>query len=88
VFGEGDARAVVPPRQLHRLAALGVLLYGGVGVAGMLLGRPFLDYSALAHDPVDGQHWGILLIELGVGLTVFSVVLSIFFALSGRRRQS
>ena len=88
VFGEGDARLVVPPQWLSRLAALGVLLYGGVGVFSLLAGRNFLDYSALAEDPIAGQHLGILLVELGVGVTVFSVVLTIFYAFSGRRRLS
>jgi len=87
VFGEGSARAVVPPRWLHRLAAIGVLLYGGVGVYSLLAGRPFLDYSVLAHDPVHGQHLGVLLVELGVGIAVFSVVLLIFYAFSGRSRR-
>ncbi len=87
VFGEGSARAVVPPRWLHRLAALGVLIYGGVGVYSLLVGRPFLDYSALADDPVHGQHLGVLLVELGVGIAVFSVVLLIFYAFAGRGRR-
>ncbi len=87
VFGEGSARAVVPPRWLHRLAALGVLIYGGVGFYSLLVGRPFLDYSALADDPVHGQHLGVLLVELGVGVAVFSVVLLIFYAFSGRGRR-
>ena len=86
VFGEGDARLVVPPHWLNRLAALGVLLYGGVGVFSLLAGKDFLDYSALAEDPIAGQHLGILLVELGVGVTVFAVVLTIFYAFSGRRR--
>jgi multicomponent Na+:H+ antiporter subunit B len=86
VFGEGNARLVMPPRWLHRLAALGVLIYGGVGVVSLLGGKAFLDYSVLAHDPVHGQHLGVLLVELGVGITVFSVILAIFFAFSGRSR--
>lgn len=86
VFGEGDARQVVRPDWLPRLGALGVLLYGGVGLVSLFRGRPFLDYSALAHDPVHGQHLGVLLVELGVGITVFSIILAIFYALSGRRR--
>ena len=86
VFGEGDARLVVPPRWLHRLAALGVLIFGGVGVIALLGGRPFLDYSVLSHDPVHGQHLGVLLVEIGVGITVFAVILAIFYAFSGRRR--
>ncbi|OOZ39514.1 cation:proton antiporter [Solemya pervernicosa gill symbiont] len=87
IFGEGDTRLVVPPRMLARLAALGVLIYGGVGIYSLLAGKNFLDYSALAQDPVAGQHLGILLVELGVGITVFSVVLTIFYAFSGRRRM-
>ena len=84
VFGDGSARAVVPPGWLHRLAAIGVLIYGGVGVYSLLAGRAFLDYSALAADPVHGQHLGVLLVELGVGIAVFSVVLLIFYAFAGR----
>ena len=86
VFGDGSARSVVPPGWLHRLAALGVLIYGGVGVYSLLAGKAFLDYSALAADPVHGQHLGVLLVELGVGIAVFSVVLLIFYAFSGRSR--
>ena len=88
VFGEDNAQRVVPSRWLGRLAGAGVLLYGGVGLFSLLKGKAFLDYSALSHDPVHGQHLGILLVEFGVGLTVFSVVLTIFYAFSGRRRPS
>lgn len=87
-FGQIEARSVIPPGWLPRLAALGVLIYGGVGVFSMFKGKAFLDYSALAVDPVAGQHLGILLVEAGVGITVFSVILLIFYALSGRERQS
>lgn len=85
VFGEDSARLVVPTHWLPRLASLGVLLYGGVGVVSLLSGKPFLDYSALSHDPVHGQHLGVLLVELGVGITVFSIILAIYYALSGRK---
>lgn len=88
VFGDGDAQRVVPPAWLGRLAALGVLLYGGVGLFSLLRGKALLDYSALADDPLQGQHLGILLVELGVGICVFAVVLMIFYAFSARRRQA
>ncbi|MBF0589624.1 MAG: DUF4040 domain-containing protein [Magnetococcales bacterium] len=87
VFGEGNLRKVLPTVWLTRIAAIGVLIYGGVGVFSLFAGHPFLDYSALADDPVHGQHLGVLLVEAGVGLTVFSTVLIIFYAFSGRRRQ-
>ena len=66
------------------LTVAGALLYGGVGVAGMLLGGEFLNYSVLADDPIAGQHLGIILIEAGVGMTVCGVLLSIFHAFAAR----
>jgi multicomponent Na+:H+ antiporter subunit B len=87
VFGLDYARRVVSPRLLEVLAAAGVLLYGGVGVASMLRGGNFLDYNVLAERPQDGQHLGILLVELGVGITVASVMLLLFFAFAGRTRE-
>ena len=85
VFGAENALRVMPARWLPRLAAAGVLLYAGVGLMGIIGGRTFLDYSVLAAEPIAGQHLGILLIELGVGITVFSTLLSIFYSLSHRR---
>ena len=80
VFGIGHARAVIAPGVVRVFAALGVLLYTGVGVASMLLGGNFLDYGVLAEHPVAGQHLGILLVELGVGLTVGAVMILLFYA--------
>ena len=84
VFGLDSARRVISPDLLRVLMASGVLLYGGVGVASLLLGGHFLDYSVLASDPVAGQHLGILLVELGVGITVTSTMLTLFYAFAGR----
>ncbi len=85
---EGEARAlkVISHRVLLGLMAGGAVLYGAVGVAGMLLGGNFLDYSVLATNPVKGQQLGILLIEAGVGITVTGVLLSIFHAFAARGR--
>ena len=84
--GEDRALRVLPRGLLTGLIAGGALLYGAVGVTGMLLGGKFLDYSLLASDPVTGQHIGILLIEAGVGITVTGVLLSIFHAFAARGR--
>ena len=61
-----------------------MLIYGGTGIAALLSGGNYLDYGALAHDPVHGQHLGIFLVELGVGITVSAVMLSIFLNFTGR----
>ena len=82
IFGKEAALKVVPAGLVYTLAAVGVLLYAGVGVAGMFLGGEFLNYSVLLSDPVAGQHLGILLIELGVGITVASTMISLFFSYS------
>ncbi len=87
MFGLEAAKNVFPPRVLEIFVALGLLLYGGVGIDAILRGGNFLDYSALAHDPVHGQHLGILLVELGVGTTVASVMASIFYLFAGRGRS-
>jgi len=81
VFGPREAQRVARPDFLRFLAAFGVILFAGVGVVTMLRGGAFLDYGMLdAHDPVHGQHLGILLIEGGVGLTVASVMTLIYYA--------
>jgi multicomponent Na+:H+ antiporter subunit B len=84
--GLDEARRAFPPRALETLVALGLLLYGSVGVAAIFEGGNFLDYDVLAHEPVHGQHLGILLVELGVGITVAAVMATIFFAFAGRGR--
>lgn len=83
---EGDERArqVIPAKTLFALAVAGPLIYSGVGVLTMLLGGNFLGYNVLAQNPVDGQHYGIIGIELGVGVAVTGVLLSIFHAFAMR----
>ena len=87
LFGLDEAKRAFPPRVLEILVASGVLLYGGVGIAAILAGGNFLDYDVLSHDPHHGQHLGILLVELGVGITVAAVMTTIFFTFAGRGRS-
>lgn len=84
LYGMNAARKVVDNTLIQILAALGVLIYGTTGVISMLSGKNFLDYSVLSADAVHAQHLGILFIELGVGLTVATVMIIIFFTFSGR----
>ncbi|MBY5920775.1 DUF4040 domain-containing protein [Ferrimonas balearica] len=84
VFGLDAVRALIPESVIRMLAALGVLLYGSVGMVALLQGKPFLDYRVLADDSVAGQHLGIWLVELGVGITVTAVMLLLFLTFSAR----
>ncbi len=87
IYGLEVAKKIAPPRFIELLVATGVLLYVMVGLMGIFLGSDFLDYSVLAQDSVHGQHYGIFLVELGVGITVFSVMLTIFYMFAGRGRN-
>ena len=86
-FGLDDALALAPSKIVLRLAAIGVLIFGGTGVVSMLVGGEYLNYSVLSDDPVGGQHLGILMIELGVGITVAAVMIAIFFAFAGKTER-
>lgn len=87
IFGLPATRRIVPEWVVETAVAAGVLIYAGVGVAGLLLGGNFLDYFVLAADPVHGQHRGIFLVEVGVCVTVAGVMLIIFYLFAGRGRQ-
>jgi len=88
VFGLRAMRRVAPPPVIEFFIALGLLLYAGVGVATIVMGGNFLAYSDLdPHDPVHGQHLGILLVELGVGITVAAVMITIFTAFAARGEE-
>ena len=80
---------VVSLRFLEVGIATGVLLYAGVGIYTMLQGAEYLNYNAIdPENPVHGQHLGILLVELGVGITVACVMATIFLVFAGRGRRS
>ena len=88
VYGLDEVQRVLPPWFVRACAALGVLIYAGVGVVTMVLGHNYLGYNALAHDPEHGQHYGILLVELGVLVTVFGVMVTVFYLFAGRKGQA
>jgi multicomponent Na+:H+ antiporter subunit B len=88
VFSLREAMKVLPPWVVHKMMALGVLVYAATGVYSLLVGYEYLDYGALtpAH-PEHGQHWGILIVELGVGITVTGVMVSIYYAFAARPKR-
>lgn len=86
IYGLAAARKVVPEPLVESMMAIGVLLYAGVGVAGMLLGGNFLDYFVLDANSVQGQHRGIFWVEMGVLITVAGVMLKIFYMFADRSK--
>ena len=84
IYGLADARKAVPEPLVESMMAIGVLIYAGVGVAGLALGGNFLDYFVLDADSVHGQHRGIFWVEVGVAVTVCGVMLKIFYMFADR----
>lgn len=66
-------------------ANAGALIFIGIGVLCALLGGLFLDYSALDRviplGTVEWRSFGIFLVEVGVGITVMSIMASLFWDL-------
>ena len=87
IFGLAETMRAVPVVFARFLLLFGFLLYAGVGVWTMINGGEYLDYDFLMKDRPGGhhgQHWGIILVELGVLFTVAGSLLTIFYAFAGR----
>lgn len=85
-FGLESAQRIAPQSVVQRLIPLGVIIYAGTGVAGLVLGKNYLDYSVLSHDPAHGHELGIFLVEVGVLVTVSSTMMALFYAFVERGR--
>lgn len=71
-----EARRRFSLRTMTLCNSAGVSLYAGLGLVCLLLGGNFLDYGVL---PItDARSIGMLVIEIGVGLTVMAAMASIF----------
>lgn len=86
VYGLDRAERILSQGVVRVGSAMGALIYGTVGVVALIKGGPFLNYSTLLGDAVKGQELGIFSIEIGVGVTVFSVMMVIFYTFAERTR--
>ena len=75
--GKEEINKRFPLKMIYILPSVGVLIYGGIGVLCQLLGANFLDYGILPID-FEPRGMGMLGIEIGVGITVMAVMVSIF----------
>jgi len=88
IFGLAAGQRLVPEWIVEKMLATGVMLYAGVGLAGIAFGGNYLDYFVLDADPVTGQHRGIFWVEVGVACTVSGVMLKLFYMFAGRSRDA
>ncbi len=74
------------------LANVGVLLYAGIGFLALLLGANYLDYSILSKilpsvTHVEARSLAMLGVEIGVGITVMAIVISVYTNLASHGRH-
>ena len=66
--------------------SVGLIVYSGIGVICLVLGGNYLNYSRLARflpvNPVEARSLGVLGVEIGVGITVMAVMVSLFLDLA------
>jgi len=86
IYGLEHTLVLVPLSVVKVLSSFGLLMYVAVGVVSIVKGGKFLDYSVFHSDKVFGQQIGIWIVELAIGLTVFSVMMLIFYIFAERSR--
>jgi len=68
------------------LCGVGVSIYAGIGFFSLLRGANFLNYAAwdriLGVSPVEAHSHGMLGVEIGVAITVTSIMFSLYLDLS------
>lgn len=89
IFGLEATQKALPQKALTVCMVAGLLFYTGTGVLTMLLGGNLLAYDVIDPDSTHhaGQHYGILLVEFGVGVAVASTMLTIFYHFAGREPE-
>ncbi len=84
IYGMDAARKAVPPWAARVALAMGAFIFAAVGFVSFFFGENFLDFNVLLPTDYRGQYLGILLVEIGVLMTVTSVIIAIFYAFAGR----
>jgi multicomponent Na+:H+ antiporter subunit B len=84
-YGTDGMQSRFSEKVMTVLTSGGVFLYAAIGALCLVLGANFLDYGILEALPIIpeglGRYMGMFGIELGVGITVMAVMVSIFYDL-------
>ncbi len=85
--GMEGSQVELPTALAMPTAALGALLFAVTGMAAWIGGGNFLEYAGLPIPGVEAvwlRHYGILVVEVGIGLAVTTALVSIFDDLVGK----
>ncbi|MBN1369642.1 MAG: hypothetical protein JW954_05340 [Dehalococcoidaceae bacterium] len=78
----------LPPRRAALFGTSGMFLFILTALTPLVFGGLFLDYSFLpipGLNPVELRHYGILIVEIWIGLAVFGCLVVIFDRLTERK---
>ncbi|MBZ0108430.1 MAG: Na(+)/H(+) antiporter subunit B [Candidatus Scalindua rubra] len=79
-FGMDEGRKRISQKASDIFISTGALVYAGIGILCILAGGAYLEYDVLplgSHHLA--SHLGIYGIEIGIGITVAFVMITIFF---------
>ncbi|MDF1534749.1 MAG: Na(+)/H(+) antiporter subunit B [Methanosarcinaceae archaeon] len=81
IYGIEEAKKKISDKANRILASGGLVLYAGTGLLAILFGGMFLEYGAvpLMHNTAETAKILIDVVEIGIGITVLAVMISLFF---------
>lgn len=87
-FGLKEAKKILPVKLVMVIASTGLFIYAGVGVLAIIFGGKFLEYGVIpvGSSPAEASKYGIEMVEVGIGLTVMAIMLSIFYDMALKER--
>ncbi len=82
-FGSFEGRKRISQKLNDSLNSIGVIIYATIGVICLLAGGAYLEYSKLPLGSYKiANQLGMYGIEIGVGITVAAVMITIFFEMA------
>ncbi|MDO9517480.1 MAG: Na(+)/H(+) antiporter subunit B [Methanosarcinaceae archaeon] len=84
IYGIEEAKKKISDKANRILASGGLVLYAGTGLLAILFGGMFLEYGVIPLMPTTAYTAKILIdvVEIGIGMTVLAVMISLFFDIS------
>ncbi len=85
VFGLEEGRRRIRQKTSDLLGSTGALIYAGVGLLALFFGGNYLQYAALPlGDMATANHYGIMAVEIGIGITVAATMIILFCEMIGQ----
>ena len=85
IFGISEGKKKMSDALDKILASTGLAIYAATGLACTIFGGMFLQYGAvplIPDNPAEVSKYLIDLVEIGIGITVLAVMISLFFDVS------